>query len=648
MYFIVSYYDNLILIVHAMTENLSDNFYESHENTTEPEVLMVEAITLDEFQACTEIQEHLIEAPTISSMVQILTQRAQKYFLSKKNQNNSPFPDSMINAISTFGNYAKYIVTGEHTPQHIQTLDRQAAQMRNIMFQTLAKAIANNPSEDISDIAKIELPHLLHAMISMDDMNVARNEYLDPQTPEGEKIKDATDHGRTFGPNTMVQYSAENQKYNEEKLPNQPYKEPFVEKSFAEAYPQQIHAIVTECETIAKKISDMQAELTSTDQKERYKAKGEYYTALATALKGPQINEDQTPEQQSDLWATAEQAWEDADRAMIAQNTDPADAIIHHPIETGYTHTGQRRLDFAIWLPQDANAQYADRFEQLKQETEKTFSKELPNAVMALTSVIPAGGIAKKAPVGKIAPTGMINKDTFGIQIFLKHEGIQNKTEHKNKDLKEYFPHQNLQLTYDDALLYGVTSHELGHAMGNTPTTYDRLTKSLVDQYTEEYKASVLGFMGNVIGPYQRGQIDQHQYVERIQSVLLYMVGTIIESTRSATKGDRLMYFRRDNMLANIVTMQGLLDKNPDGTWNLNTSPKALQSFADGLASEARVLQKLYADGDLGDAQTFLSARLGLSDFARDIMQKENLAPIPESVLAVPQTTANAVNKIIE
>lgn len=350
-------------------------------------------------------------------------------------------------------------------------------------------------------------------------------------------------------------------------------------------------------------------------------------------------------------YATSDNAvWKKADALLAGQLRTGSDTIHIHPIETGYMKDGVVRAPGGgLRMPDVREGAAQDESRRLKASMVASLSsfeglRALPAVQKSLPLLAKSNATVRHffgsgmemdlKPAGQILPNDFEERVVGGVDSSLDMGALRSREPMKKECFVALFgedAYKALGLPVNDVTKLGdIASHELGHAVGLMDSTYERLPRSFVEGYVEEWKASVGGALSDMYVPYLQGERsidDLSRWVaDHVAEASRYMMGR--------HRSSAVPYVREIMMLMGLAERIGILEERQDtageSPWNISLTPEKVEAFFAQLLRQYQELMYVYGEGDLADLEAFVAKYLQLTPFLAYAEQK----------LIVPSATA--------
>jgi hypothetical protein len=336
-----------------------------------------------------------------------------------------------------------------------------------------------------------------------------------------------------------------------------------------------------------------------------------YYEAVDNALKTGDVGD-----------------WFSADEKLPQQGG--ADIVLHiHPIEDGYMQDRIIRAPEISLRAPDLDAQRAADI--CKQTQERMITSLRDGGFDSLSSLVASIDLVTRssatprhflgsgmeidlAPAGQILPNDLNARINGGVDTSLDRQSAEERYDLLKRSFEAVFgvgAHDiHIGKTdFDDIVGGDVASHEFGHPVGLMPDLFDRIDKTLLSPFIEEWKSTAGGLVLGYWLPYKRNEVDMNALSNKLLRQV--MIATRYSAARSHSHAKA--YYRHSVMLMNTAERAGILQKaERDNTqpWTIDVSDEKVIKFYEFLEEEYRAVLEIYAIGSTESLRDFLQEKL--------------------------------------
>lgn len=397
-----------------------------------------------------------------------------------------------------------------------------------------------------------------------------------------------------------------------------------VEVPFHEAYKEEtaeiVNCYVELVETLVQ-LRERAQEEGNTDLADLCNRKMQYYILVAKAFN-----------------ASDPKVWNEADSLLPRQVVSGNDVIHIHPIEIGYMEDRILRApEISLRAPDTDEAEAQVLAQGTKDRMIKNMeimAKDYPEISDILTKGI---GLLQQSnasvrhflgtgleidlkPAGQLLPNEIAQRIVGGIDSSLDVSTIHQRYVGMQKAFKEIFGVDPKELGYrfNAAEVAGksVASHELGHAIGLTDGTDERLNDSvLMNPYIEEWKATVGGLLLNYYFSFKNGgEVTLDDLKQAVLEHILWAGRYFALSNHPHAAG----YVRKSMMLMDVMQGVDILKKNDgneENPWEIHLEERNIRQFFEFLEAQYIDILDIYESGDEEHLCAFLEGELMSTPF---------------------------------
>lgn len=406
-----------------------------------------------------------------------------------------------------------------------------------------------------------------------------------------------------------------------------------------EAYPEEYAEMVRHYQLLVDELDHMGDR--DHEDTELARRKHKYYESVLKALQTNQLED-----------------WDVAD-SLFASQISGDDGVMHiHPFETQYFRHDEivRAPEIGLRATDLDNGDVQERAVAVKYNMIQYLGGKFGDNLSALQETLHL--LAKSRvgvrhflgsgfelgfpPAGQNLPNEFRARSVDGTDSSLDFGVIQTRHAGKERNFRKVFgdpsyeaqcaPYVDFTKKTED-----IAAHELGHTIGLTEATYERVGKDLVHRYLEEWKATTAGVIGNLWLAYLDGQASLTDLTD-------WIVDHIAEACRfmeMRPNSDMHAYIREKMMHVKLMEDCGILMHDPDMDseypWYVDIDRGKALKFFDALTDQFVEVMGLYHEGSAEDVQDFLGQNLQSTDFMEflfDCVSVENAEEFTPSIIA--------------
>lgn len=432
------------------------------------------------------------------------------------------------------------------------------------------------------------------------------------------------------------------------------------EVPFHEAYPEEIDALGKGYRGVVRSLVRLRIQLDSTEQTtettsllDLIERKIQYYTAVATAYETSDFDD-----------------WMKAEALLAGQVRDGNDTFHVHAIEIAYMKDRILRApETSLRVPDLSEPEAQALSARTKQRMVASFEADhfadapgvgetlvlLKGSNATVRHFTGSGQEMHLKAAGQILPNEFNPRMQGGVDSSLDVGSARQRLPAREKAGRRIFgdaqwdTHFAPRMDLTEKVGRMTASHELGHALGLTATTRERLNiATLANPFIEEWKATVGGMLGEFYIPYLEAQKANSPDAEtEYEGLVRWMTDKLGEACRYAGarhsdfgKG----YFRKSMMMMKVAEEMGILEHTKEDTenpWHVNLDRERILAFCERLMVQFKQVINIYREGSEADLQGYLTENLQVTPFTQflcDRIEDNAHSPenTPEGLVALP------------
>ena len=254
-------------------------------------------------------------------------------------------------------------------------------------------------------------------------------------------------------------------------------------------------------------------------------------------------------------------------------------------------------------------------------------------------------------PKGQALPNEFDSREKGGVSISLDISGEEETYARACEHFKTVFGEKTFAQCFpnppdsDKRLGRRIASHELGHLIGLKADTYERIGSRdlLVNPFSEEWKASSGGLVGNEWISYLEGQGQDSPEVDLddLKEVLSELLLDCCRFSSERHKPGGPNYFRESMIFMQMMERIGILQKSDASAefpWEVDMSQDNVEEFFKALTQMVRSLVDVYGEGGEYNLRAWLLQFLQVSEVSRFMCDRiPTPTPVPpEDMLEWP------------
>lgn len=389
----------------------------------------------------------------------------------------------------------------------------------------------------------------------------------------------------------------------------------FKEVPWAQAYPNEIAAVVEAYRKLAAALRELTAE---GEDLKLLETKAHYYETIATAYE-----------------TSTKEAFLKADALEPGQSLYRSDLPVHvATIETGYGADSIQRIPEAtLWYPdaeaKDVNETAALLREDMARELQKLLAAgDFPDGThetiglvrktsFLASNTISAGMGLYFKPAGQFLPNEAESRFEGGVSVTASLQAMAGRKPEFEEAAEALFGMSLDGLDPKKMMGHSVASHEFGHATGLTqrigdlPGTYERLSKPTVEAFIEEWKATVAGMVLGAWKLYQNPEAQTVVTMDDLKQILKERAAGAGRYAKRRKAPSSQPYMRKSLMLTKVLSEEGIVIQKEGGEWAVDVSDEAkVVAVYQRLERMYTDLLHIYGNGTKEDLRDFLATHL--------------------------------------
>lgn len=416
----------------------------------------------------------------------------------------------------------------------------------------------------------------------------------------------------------------------------------FAESPWCEAFSGEVAKVIVAYRDTVRDLESLITEDTTDEDRKLIESKAKYYGAVAAAYEASTLD-----------------AFKKADTLLPGQNLGRTDMPVHiHTIEYGYGKDPiQRAPETHLRYPDDDGAGIntmalqtrTDMIRELeKLLSEGDYSQGTVNSVGLVkittylaTHFLGSGFGLDFLAAGQLLPNEEECRLNGGVSVTVNKEGMAKRIGQYHEAMEavfgveiaeKYLPRGKVDL--DKMSGFMIASHEFGHNVALTQDAIERLGKSFVSQYIEEWKATTGGMVLAEWRTFNSSERENSVTMDGLRESVVQHIGGAGRYATSRVASHSQPYFRKSVMLMNAVEAEGLVVKGENG-WDLDLTDEKISAFYARLDAQYLQVLDIYDHGTKADLDAFLKENLKPSEFIQHVVDSVDKA-YPEKTKGAP------------